>query len=145
MDVTKKLIEERHDKFDLVVPSEIIEKYPLMRDFLFWVNFHGNKTVCLRFKDRPERYRIRLFTDNYDYAIDVDGSDGKVENPYIGCVYSCRKECPMETWTRGGDLADGYGKEVIDRIMMDIISNEANTVTVEGYKEDKIKLEKDEL
>lgn len=145
MDVTKELIEERHDKFDLVLPSEIVEKYPLMKDFLFWVNFNGNKTVCLRFKGRPERYRIRLFTDNYDYAIDVDGSNGKAESPYIGCVYSCRKECPMETWTRGGDLADGHGVEVISRIMMDILSNEAKTVTVEGYKEDRIKLENDEL
>lgn len=135
--VNKKLIEERHLSYDLVLPSEIVKKYPFMKDFLFWVNFRGNKTVCLRFKDRPERYRIRLFTDDYDYAIDIDGTGEKAGNPYIGCVFTCRKERPMETWTRGNDLADGYGKDVINRIMMDIISNEAETVPVEGYDEDR--------
>lgn len=139
-DVTKKVIEEHWNDFTLVTPKELVEKYPIMKEFVQNINWWGNKMVCLRFKDENNnygeqgRYRIKLFSDKYVYAIDIAPARNGEGNPYIGCVYDSRKPEPMETWTRGGDLTDGYdGEKTITRIVMEIVERELTGLEVEGY------------
>lgn len=146
--ITNKLIEEHWEYFTLVTPKELVEKYPIMKEFVRNINWWTNKMVCLRFKDKDNkygeqgRYRIKLFSEKYVYAIDIAPARYEGENPYIGCVYDSRKHEPMETWTRGGDLTDGYdGEKTIMKIVMEIVERELNGLDVEGY-DDKETLSK---
>jgi len=70
-----------------------------------------------------ERIRIRIFTDNYKYAI--VGIDRDNDGGYLGCVRDCLKMLPGETWTRGRDLADGkFDRSTWDKIVRDIMRSE---------------------
>lgn len=74
-------------------------------------------------EDNTVKIKIRIFTDNYKYAI--VGIDRKGDEGYLGCVCSKRKVLPGESWTRGSDLKDGkFNRETWDGILRDIIRNE---------------------
>lgn len=67
--------------------------------------------------------RIRIFTDNYKYAI--VGIDRDEDDGYLGCVRDSLKMLPGESWTRGRDLADGkFNRSTWDRILRDIVRSE---------------------
>lgn len=139
--ISDKLIQERYGG-SLVksTPEELIEYYPVFKDFFTHINRWGNKTLCLKFAitNRTDdyikpRFRILIFSEKHSYAIDVV-QDSKHENPYIGCVSSCEYRLPLETWTRGSDLADGYdGEKTIMSILLDIVQTEMIGLEVEGY------------
>lgn len=138
--ITKKLIDEYWGTFTLVTPKEVTEKYPIMENFFWWINRWGNRTVCLRFNDKDNeygkqgRYRIMIFSQFHEYAIDVAPPKEKGGNPYIGAVADARQREPMETWHRGNDLADGYdGEKTIMTILAEIVGYELVDVEVEGY------------
>lgn len=140
-DIDNELIETRYKgKMEKVTPKEIVAEYPVMKKFFKTVNWWANKTICLKFINNEEteytkgnRYRIAFFSQSYEYVIDIVGSK-KHKNPYIGAVYDCRRHLPLETWTRGGDLTDGYGGEkTLFTIMMEILEREMLSLDVEGY------------
>ena len=142
--ITNKLIEEHWENFVLVTPKELVEKYPIMKEFVATLNRWNNKMVCLRFKDKDNeygelgRYRIMLFSEFNDYSIDVAPPKEERGNPYIGAFRGCRRREPMETWHRGSDLADGYdGKKTIAKIAMEIAECELTGLDVEGYNKTK--------
>jgi hypothetical protein len=140
-DITDKMIEEYRDgAFEKATPADIVLMYPFMREFFKQINWWGNKTVCLKLKGEDYsdygRYRIYLYTEKREYAIDVGMRNGS-DKTYVGGVYSLRSPLPMETWTRGRDLTDGYnGMETLTTILMEIVALELNELDVEGY--DKI-------
>lgn len=123
-------------------PEELVESYPIFKDFFISINWWGNKTLCLKFAKRDEhyvkdRFRILLFSEKHSYAIDVV-QDDKHENPYIGCVSSCEYRLPLETWHRGSDLSDGYdGEKTIMSILLDIVQTEMIGLEIEGYNKEK--------
>ena len=135
--INQELVDKRYGKmqFKLATPADVVKDYPIFKKFFTWLNFHGNTTLCLKSEasSQSNRYRILLYSDKYCYAIDVD-KDTKHENPYIGCVYSCRKHEPLEDWTRGRDLTDGYGgKDTLMTILLEIIENELVGLRIDGY------------
>ena len=137
--ISDKLIQERYGG-SLVksTPKELVENYPIFKDFFTHINRWSNKTLCLKFVEKEKRYtkdrfRILIFSEKHSYAIDVV-QDDKHENPYIGCVSSCRYEVPLEMWHRGSDLSDGYdGEKTIMSILLDIVQTEMFGLEVEGY------------
>lgn len=139
--ISDKLIQERYGG-SLVksTPEELIEYYPVFKDFFTRINRWSNKTLCLKFAitSRTDdyikpRFRILIFSEKHSYAIDVV-QDSKHENPYIGCVSSCEYRLPLETWNRGSDLTDGYdGEKTIMSILLDIVQTEMIGLEVEGY------------
>ena len=140
MNITKKLIEEHWENFTLVTPKELAEKYPIMESLVNTLNWWNNKMVCLRFKDKDNkygkqgRYRIMLFSEFHDYSIDIAPPKEEGGNPYIGAFCGCRRREPMETWHRGSDLPDGYdGEKTIMKIVMEIVQRELVKLDVEGY------------
>ena len=140
--ISDKLIQERYEG-SLVksTPKELVENYPIFKDFFKNINRWGNKTLCLKFVEKEKRYpktrfRILIFSEKHSYAIDVV-QDDKHENPYIGCVSSCEYRLPLETWHRGSDLTDGYdGEKTIMSILLDIVRTEMIGLDVDGYTKD---------
>ena len=134
--INQELVDKKYGemKYRLVTPADVVKEYPMFKKFFKWLNFHANTTVCLRREmlSLPNRYRILLYTDQHSYAIDVAG-DAKHKNPYIGCVYSCRKHEPLEDWTRGNDLADGYDDDMLTTILLQILEVELIGMTIDGY------------
>lgn len=75
------------------------------------------------FKNDLGRYKVWFFTNDHSYSISIYLPEGN--NSYMGCIASCRKPKPGETWTRGSDLADGkYSDETWLSILNDIVSYE---------------------
>ena len=134
--INQELVDKNYGvgKFKIVTPEEVVKEYPIFKKFFKQLNFHANTTVCLKHETLSiqGRYRILLYTDQHSYAIDVHG-DTKHKNPYIGCVYSCRKHEPLEDWTRGNDLADGYDDDMLTTILLQILEVELIGLTVYGY------------
>lgn len=137
--ISDKLIQERYGgSLVKTTPKELIECYPVFKDFFTHINRWNNKTLCLKFVENEKRYtkdrfRILIFSEKHSYAIDVV-QDDKHENPYIGCVSSCEYRLPLETWNRGSDLTDGYdGEKTIMSILLDIVQTEMIWLEVEGY------------
>lgn len=139
-DISKKVIEENWQDFILVTPKEVVEKYPIIKEFIQNINWWRNKVVCLRLKDKDNkygelgRYRIVFFSEFHDYSIDIAPPKEEGGNPYIGAFCGCRRCKPMETWHRGSDLTDGYdGEKTIMRIVTEIVERELIELDVEGY------------
>lgn len=140
--ISDVLIKERYgDSLVKSSPKELLENYPIFKDFFNNINWHRNKTLCLKFAEKREdyiknRFRILIFSEKNSYAIDVVQTD-KHENPYIGCVTDCEYRLPLETWHRGSDLADGYdGEKTIMTILLEIIEREMIGLEVKGYTKD---------
>lgn len=137
--ISDKLIQERYEgALVKSSPKELIECYPVFKDFFTHINRWNNKTLCLKFVEKEKRYakdrfRILIFSEKHSYAIDVV-QDDKHENPYIGCISSCEYRLPLETWHRGSDLSDGYeGEKTIMSILLEIVENEMIGLEVDGY------------
>ena len=136
--INQELVDKRYGEmqYKLATPADVVKEYPIFKKFFKWLNFNTTTTVCLKIMDLSlhSRFRILLYSDKYCYSIYVDKTNTKHENPYIGCVYSCRREEPLENWTRGRDLADGYdGEDTLMTILLEIIENELIGVKVDGY------------
>lgn len=132
--------ERDYPDFVKVTPKEVVKKFPVLKKFFKAINFHTNKTFCFRLPDTDNRYgetgryRIYIFTEKHKYPIDIC----KTENgeTYIGACFSNRYQEPMETWTRGNDLADGMLEKNGDLLMdifLGIIETECIGLDVKGY------------
>lgn len=84
----------------------------------------GNLHVEIHRGDRPY-VKLTLLTVTNSYGIRAYlPANGSVKG-YFCCEFSAREPNPGETWTRGGDLADGdFSKETWDKIVQDILSVE---------------------
>ena len=93
------------------------------KDFLKWLKTcarFGNldKTMIFKKFGDSDRVNVKFFTAEHSYSISATKT-------YLGCIASCRKSRPGETWTRGSDLSDGkHTKETFDKIVRDIVSYE---------------------
>jgi hypothetical protein len=105
-------------------PLEATQK--VMKDWI-WSGKHSSTNHFSLSVDGDERQfvRLRFKTSLHSYSIRGYPPSPKDGNTYMCCEYSNRNPLPGETWTRGGDLADGLlNKKTWDRIMADILSVE---------------------
>ena len=91
---------------------------------LKWISCFKNadmsykRDICIT--EKGDRFILKLYTFENIYSI-VATKDKR----YLGCIYSSRKPRAGETWTRGGDLADGeYNDSTWFKILGDIIGTE---------------------
>jgi hypothetical protein len=74
--------------------------------------------------------RVHFYTNDHIYSIGVHWED-KMEDSYLGCTASTRKNRPGEVWNRGSDLPDGkYNDETWNKILMGIIQFEMKTLQI---------------
>ena len=104
-----------------------MELKELKKQLLKWVSSFKNADISYKgddcIEEHDNRIVLKLYTDKNVYSIMAKLS---VRNGgYLGAGYSCRKPRAGETWTRGGDLADGdFSYETWIKIMGDIIGTE---------------------
>lgn len=94
-----------------------------------WQGKHASKenfTLTVEQTDDGRDYaRLRFVTTTHSYGIRAFPPTGDDPKGYLACEFSEREPRPGETWTRGGDLADGnFARSTWDRIVMDIFSVE---------------------
>lgn len=111
--------------------EDLNKEYPELRSWLKSLVRYGNVDSCVLIlkklpdlvtKVNPKHYRVKFFTESYEYTIVISGK-------YMGAFSSCRKSLPGETWTRGSDLKDGeYSYDTWNKIVYDILRNELKTI-----------------
>ena len=107
-----------------MTPIEAVEK--TLKDWI-WTGKHASTSnFTIKIEEDGGRSFVRLkfvtITNSYSVRAFPPRKDGST---YMCCEYSNREPNPGETWTRGGDLADGsFNKETWDRIVADILSVE---------------------
>ena len=108
-----------------MMPIETIRKQ--LKDWIWCGKHASTNNFSLEIErdgDRPF-VRLRFVTVTNSYGIRAVPSKDPAKAPYLCCEYSKREPRPGETWTRGGDLADGdFTKETWDQIVADILSVE---------------------
>lgn len=95
-----------------------------------WEAAGADEKVALggRSPEGREGLRLRLYTDRHVYAV-VMYPEREGRKSYLGCVMDNRAPWPGETWTRGGDLADGeFTDDTLRQIWADILSKELHPV-----------------
>lgn len=102
--------------------------------FLLGKHWDGAKALWTDLEDEEGSnstgHRLKIFTDRHSYSIVMrPEQDGK--KSYLGCIKSLRAPLPGETWTRGGDLADGeFNDATLTRILSDILSCELHVINI---------------
>ena len=114
MEIYKQSLKEGES---LSTPKEIISIIPESKRFF---ERYGKYCICTK---NDNRYKIRLYTDNYEYIMSFNKD--KNDRVYCSGGFNCRRQGIMETWTRGNDMADGYDVEhVLDRFEREMLENE---------------------
>lgn len=89
----------------------------------------GNIVKYVKIEDDPksDRYKFRLYTEKYNYAIHV-----KRDGTYMGALLGCQFRYPGEDWLRGSDFPDGtFSLETWNRIKNRIIESQLQPLSRE--------------